>query len=90
MEKAVFIKLNLGCVSRFHLDWINVYFTSTVRDVIVANLCKGIPFPDQTFDIVYHSHLLEHFSKSDAAGFVNECHRVLRPGGIIRVVVPDF
>ena len=82
--------LNLGCGARFHQDWVNVSFTSTGRGVIAANLCKGIPFPEETFDLVYHSHLLEHFSKVDAPKFLHECYRVLRPGGIIRVVVPDL
>ncbi len=54
------------------------------------DLRKGIPFPDGVFDAVYHSHVLEHFSKSEALPFLKECRRVLKPGGIIRVVVPDL
>jgi predicted SAM-dependent methyltransferase len=82
--------LNLGCGSRFRDGWVNVNFTSTGKDVIAADLGKGIPFPDDYFDAVYHSHLLEHISKSDAPFFMKECHRVLRKGGVIRVVVPDL
>lgn len=40
--------------------------------------------------MVYHSHLLEHFAKADADGFLRECFRVLRPQGILRVAVPDL
>lgn len=82
--------LNLGCGGRFRDGWVNVNFTSTGKDVIAADLGKGIPFPDDYFDVVYHSHLLEHFSKSDAPKFLKECHRVLCKGGVIRVVVPDL
>ncbi len=82
--------LNLGCGNRFHPDWVNINFSSTDEGVIAADLSKGIPFPDESFDMVYHSHLLEHFSKTDAPGFVGECNRVLRPEGIVRVVVPDL
>lgn len=82
--------LNLGCGSRFHHEWTNVDFTSTGDRVIAHNLTQGIPFPEAFFDVVYHSHLLEHFSKTQAESFLRECFRVLRPQGILRVVVPDL
>jgi glycosyltransferase involved in cell wall biosynthesis len=59
-------------------------------DSIPYDLTQGIPFNNNCFDAVYHSHLLEHFSKSYAPIFIQECYRVLKPGGIIRVVVPDL
>jgi len=82
--------LNLGCGQRFHPDWVNVDFVSSGEGVIVADLSKGIPFPDGYFDVVYHSHLLEHFSSMDAVGFIKECYRVLRPKGVLRIAVPDL
>ncbi len=82
--------LNLGCGSRYHRDWTNIDFVSSDKDVIGHDLLRGIPFPDNSFDVVYHSHLLEHFPKADAPAFIAECYRVLKPGGIIRVVVPDL
>lgn len=57
---------------------------------VVWDLRRGIPFPDQTFDAVYHSHVLEHIDRDGAAGFLGECRRVLKPGGIVRIVVPDL
>jgi ubiquinone/menaquinone biosynthesis C-methylase UbiE len=41
-------------------------------------------------DVVYHSHVLEHFDRDDALRLLAECYRVLRPSGILRVVVPDL
>jgi predicted SAM-dependent methyltransferase len=82
--------LNLGCGYRYHPDWTNINFVSTSKGVIAHNLKKGIPFPDESFDVVYHSHVLEHFSKEEAETFIQECYRVLRPQGILRVVVPDL
>ena len=82
--------LNLGCGLRFSAGWTNVDFVSQAPEVMACNLLKGIPFADATFDVVYHSHVLEHFSREDANGFIKECYRVLKPGGIIRVVVPDL
>ncbi len=82
--------LNLGCGSRFHPDWTNIDFTSTGKGVIVHNLNQGIPFPDSSFDVVYHSHVLEHFPKQMADVFMKECHRILRPQGVLRIAVPDL
>lgn len=82
--------LNLGCGRRWHPDSENVDFFSTSPNVRAHDLRQGIPYPDAAFDVVYHSHVLEHFSRRDARDLLRECHRVLRQGGIIRVVVPDF
>ena len=82
--------VNLGCGNRYHLDWINVDFHSTGEGVIAHNLTEGIPFEDNSFDVAYHSHLLEHFPKSHAPVFLKECFRVIKDSGIIRVVVPDL
>jgi len=82
--------LNLGCGTRFHPAWTNIDFTSSAPDVISHNLRQGIPFPDDSVRVVYHSHMLEHFARGEARSFLRECRRVLQPGGIIRVVVPDL
>lgn len=82
--------LNLGCGNRFVRDWENVDFISDSLNVKSHNLLEGIPYPDESADVVYHSHLLEHLTKPDAYLFMQECFRVLKPGGVIRVVVPDL
>jgi SAM-dependent methyltransferase len=58
--------------------------------IIRWNVRKGIPFNDNTFDVVYHSHFLEHLDKKAAVLFLYDCYRVLKPQGVIRVVVPDL
>ncbi len=60
------------------------------REAVVWDLSKGIPFPDSSFDVVYHSHVLEHIDRDAAPGFLAECFRVLKPGGSVRIVVPDL
>ncbi len=82
--------LNVGCGSKFHKDWVNIDMISNSEYVIAANLFNGIPFPDNCFEIVYHSQVLEHLPKEKATDFIKECFRVLKPDGIIRVVVPDL
>ena len=82
--------LNLGCGNHFHKDWINVDFNSNTDKVIKYDLTQTLPFQNNSFDVVYHSHLLEHFPKNYAPKFLNDCFRILKTGGIIRVVVPDL
>jgi predicted SAM-dependent methyltransferase len=65
-------------------------FRKLPSNVMVHDLSKGIPFPNNSVDVVYHSHVLEHLDRDVARTFLVEIHRVLRPGGIVRVVVPDF
>ena len=82
--------LNLGCGNTFHKDWINIDFVSNSEHVQAHNLLDGIPFESQRMDVIYHSHVIEHFSKTDAVKFINECFRVLKPQGVIRIAVPDL
>lgn len=54
------------------------------------DLRKGIPFKDGSADVVYHSHVLEHIDRGAVPGFFAEILRVLKPGGVHRIVVPDL
>lgn len=82
--------LNLGCGTRFHPAWTNVDYVATDPSIMVHDLRAGIPFPDEEFEVVYLSHLLEHIPRSSVAPFLRECCRVLKPGGTIRIAVPDL
>lgn len=54
------------------------------------DLSRGIPFGDNTSDAIFHSNMLEHLDRHVAPTFLAEALRVLKPGGIHRIVVPDF
>jgi predicted SAM-dependent methyltransferase len=82
--------LNLGCGARHHPDWVNVDFTAHSPGVMAHDLRSPLPFPDDSFDAVYHSHVLEHLPRAKAPEFMAECHRVMAPGAVIRVAVPDL
>lgn len=84
--------LNVGCGSHYQVspEWTNLDFVAESEQVIAHNLLKGIPFPDQSFDLVYHSHVLEHFSKEDGKMLIEECFRVLKPNGVVRIAIPNL
>jgi SAM-dependent methyltransferase len=60
------------------------------RNVIRRDLRKGIPLKDNSVDYIYCSHMLEHLSLEDARKLIREAFRVLKPGGWMRIVVPDL
>lgn len=84
--------VNLGCGQNYILEkeWTNLDFSSENSNVIEYNLLHGTPFDNNEFDLVYHSHVLEHFSKKDGENFIMECNRILKKNGIIRIAVPNL
>jgi len=67
-----------------------VFTTEWPPNVLLHDLTKRFPWPDRSVDVVYSSHTLEHLEKGAGERFVAECRRVLKPGGILRIVVPDL
>ncbi|MGH8719569.1 MAG: class I SAM-dependent methyltransferase [Burkholderiales bacterium] len=65
-------------------------FRTLPNNLLVHDLKKGIPFADDSVEVVYHSHMLEHLDRDIAKTFLVEVRRVLKPGGIQRIAVPDF
>jgi|GEM_PF-1525841 len=61
------------------------------RGDIVADFHEfdGFPLDDETVEAIYASHTFEHISMYRFPRVLSECHRVLRPGGVLRIVVPD-
>lgn len=82
--------LNIACGNRFHKDWINIDFHSVSKEVKRINILSGLPFEDNSIDVVYSGHFLEHLTPEQAGFVLTECYRVLKQGGIIRIVVPDL
>lgn len=82
--------VNVGCGSRYHPDWVNIDIVAHGPGVIAHDVSRGLPLDDASCDAVYHSAVLEHIRPGDAVPFIRECRRVLRPGGVLRVAVPDL
>jgi SAM-dependent methyltransferase len=60
------------------------------HDFCHHDLAHGLPFPDDSTDYIYSSHFLEHLYTEHAPHFISEIHRVLKPGGTVRICVPDL
>lgn len=60
-----------------------------VRPDVVCDVRK-LPVPDETFDIVFSSHTLEHFGWNGVEKVIKEWSRVLKVGGELRLVVPNL
>lgn len=82
--------LNLGCGRQFHPAWVNVDLVPINQSVCKVDISRGLPFSDNRFDAIYHSHLLEHLDHNQGQMLIGECFRALKPGGILRIVVPDL
>ena len=59
-------------------------------NMVYMNLNKKWKYKNDSVDVVYGSHLFEHLSLKSADLFLKEAYRCLKPGGIIRLVVPDL
>jgi predicted SAM-dependent methyltransferase len=82
------LKLHIGCGKGLLAGWINIDVSPAPLSL---NVQWGLPFPDASVRHIFVSHLLEHlFFPKDVKPFLEEIHRVLAPGGIVRVVVPDI
>jgi predicted SAM-dependent methyltransferase len=84
------ILVNIGCGWITHQSWLNVDMNPTDPTVKPLRPNGGIPLGSNLATACYSSHVLEHIPRRAAAGFILEQKRVLRSGGIIRVVLPDL
>jgi predicted SAM-dependent methyltransferase len=82
--------LNLGCGSTYHPRWDNFDLVPSTDSIRRLDLLKKFPFPDASYEVCYCSHVLEHMPRSYAPTFLREIQRIVRPGGVVRIVVPDL
>lgn len=59
-------------------------------EIVVHDLRKPLPWASESADAIYTSHTLEHLDGAQGGRLIAECHRVLKPGGVLRIVVPDL
>jgi ubiquinone/menaquinone biosynthesis C-methylase UbiE len=83
LAKIPFFKSLNDKLKLFDLDW--------SKKIFIHNLQKRFPWKDNSVDVIYCSHVLEHFTLKDGIIFLKECKRILnKQNGVIRIVVPDI
>ena len=82
--------VNIGCGTTWHPAWTNLDVRPLSPQVRLWDVSHGLPFGSEQVDACYASHILEHLTREQARAMLVESFRVLRPGGIIRLAVPDL
>jgi len=82
--------VNIGCGRHYAAGWKNFDIQPYSNEVLKHDILERLPLGDESCTLVYHSHVLEHLPRWQAPHFLRECFRVLRPGGVLRVVIPDL
>jgi predicted SAM-dependent methyltransferase len=85
------LRLHLACGSKVLPDWLNVDRRPR-EGVMVMSMPEGLTvFPDQSASFIYCSHFLHYLDYPGASSeFVRHAHRILKPGGALRIVVPGI
>ena len=84
------VYLHLGCGKINHPAFINVDGIPDSHIHYVRKIDDLSPFKDDSIDLIYASHCLEHFSHRKVLSVLTEWRRVLKVGGTLRLSVPDF
>lgn len=82
--------VNLGCGAKYVPGMVNVDGNLFRKKDIWLDVTLGLPFRDNSLHGVYSSHLLEHLSVQEVRRLLTQCYRALKPGGVLRLVVPSL
>ena len=87
LASAAPVRLDLGGGDWHRDGWLTLDIDA--GSDLFWDLRRGIPFPDNSVDVVYSSHFFEHLSYKDGQAVLAATYRVLKPGGLVSVCVPD-
>jgi SAM-dependent methyltransferase len=83
------LRLNLGCGPQAAPGWLNCDLRDAPGVSVRADLRRGLPFADATFDCIAAIHVLQDLAWPELAPALAELRRVLKPGGVLRLALPD-
>jgi len=82
--------LHLGCGPKYLPGFVNIDGNLFNKLDLWLDVRNGLPFSSNTVDSIYSTHMFEHFYPDELQLLLRECLRVLRPGGGIRLIVPNL
>ena len=80
-------RLQIGAGPNRLEGWLD---SDVVSGEIHLALNRRLPIDDSIFSYVFGEHVIEHLSEASGIDLLSELHRVLRPGGVVRLVTPDL
>jgi predicted SAM-dependent methyltransferase len=83
-------KLHLGCGHCVLDGWLNADIAPAHPGVVYLDATAPFPIDDATFDYIYSEHVIQHFPFRSALVMLRECHRILKPGGVLRLSTPNL
>ena len=83
-------KLQLGAGEHPRDGWLNTDLHDYRLGHVYLDVRRRFPLPEESFDVVYSEHMLEHLTYEQGQRCLRECLRVLRPGGRIRIATPSL
>jgi predicted SAM-dependent methyltransferase len=83
------VRLNFGCGATHYESWVGVDQIFSRNVSLVLDLRRPLPFPEESVDLCYSEHFLEHLYPEEGQRHLKEVCRILRPSGRYRVAVPD-
>lgn len=89
-KNAKDLLVNIGAGSLGKPRWVNVDLYDAPGINCIYDCRQSLPFPDNSVKGIFTEHFFEHIDYiEEVPCFLSECHRVLQPGGVIRIIVPD-
>jgi predicted SAM-dependent methyltransferase len=88
MAQSTPLRLHLGSGRSPKSGWVNLDLFGDPVD-LAWDLRRRLPLKEGSVDTIFQEHLLEHFTLEKGLALTRECYRVLKPGGVLRVGVPD-
>lgn len=84
------MRLNLGCWNRPIAHFTNVDIRSDTQADLIDDVSKLEKIDNNSVEIIYASHLLEHFKRFEIPSILKRWYEVLRSDGLLYVSVPDM
>ena len=70
--------------------WVNVDYNPDFKPQVVADLSLRFPFDDESVDYIHSEGVLCQFPLVQGRHFLSECFRIMKPGGVMRLLSPDL